>query len=106
MNKDLTFKGTVNFWVRLQENPHFKQKGSNISFMNGKEMGGVTLTVVKEQAVLRVVLHNSRYGVARIASDISDKLIDDMMVTITWDSRSTKLYLNGEITSESPYTED
>lgn len=72
--------------------------------MHDKDWGGVAITVLKEQTILRVVLHNSRYGISRLASDISEMLTDDMMVTITWDGESAKLYLNGKNRSESAYT--
>ena len=45
-------------------------------------------------------LENAKYGKSIIESDISKKLKMDMMVTITWEEKLAKLYINGEFVAE------
>lgn len=103
MNKDLTTEGSITFWVRLKENPSFSDIESNINFMNNQDIGGVKLTILKEKSVMRVIVENTKYGVARLESDISKKLTEDMMVALTWTTDTVKFYINGVQVSESAY---
>ncbi|MEJ1298504.1 MAG: LamG-like jellyroll fold domain-containing protein [Candidatus Sedimenticola sp. (ex Thyasira tokunagai)] len=103
MSNDLTKEGSVTFWIRLEKNPYFKSENSNITFMHEKDVGGVKLTIVKENIVMRVIIDNSLYGISRMESDISKKLSEDMMIAITWSKESAKLYVNGKPVAESMY---
>lgn len=103
MNKDLTKEGSISFWIRIKNNPPFSDPESNIKFMHKQDIGGILLTILKEKSVIRVVVENSKYGVARLESDISKYLSQDMMVALTWTSESVKFYLNGAPVSESVY---
>jgi len=103
MNKNLTNEGHITFWIRLKDNPPFKDIESNMTFMHDHDIGGVVLTIIKEKSVMRVVIDNSKYGVARLEADISKKLSEDMMVALTWTQTSAIFYLNGEPISESIY---
>jgi len=103
MNKNLTTEGSILFWVKLSDNPAFQNPESNIAFMHDQDVGGIKLTIVKEKSIMRAVVNNSKYGVARLESDILKKLTKDMMVSLTWTKESAKFYLNGEQVSESIY---
>lgn len=103
MNENLTNGGGITFTIDLKDNPPFKDLESNITFMYQYDVGGVKLTVVKEKSTMRVVVNNSKYGVARLESDISKKLSKDMRVALNWTKKSTQFYLNGESVSESIY---
>jgi hypothetical protein len=103
MNKNLTKEGSISFWIRLKNNPPFSDPESNIKFMHKQDVGGVLLTILKEKSVMRVVVENSKYGVARLESDISKLLTQDMMVALTWTPDSVKFYINGALVSESVY---
>lgn len=103
MNNNLTNEGSITFWIRLKENPPFKDLESNINFMHDHDVGGVKLTIIKEKSAMRVVVNNSKYGIAILEADISKKLSKDMMVALTWTKESAKFYLNGEPISESVY---
>lgn len=103
MNKNLTNEGTIAFTIDLKDNPAFKDLESNINFMHNYDVGGVKFTLVKEKSTMRVVVNNSKYGVARLQAGISKKLSKDMMVAIVWTKKATKFYLNGELVSESVY---
>lgn len=104
MSEDLSNEGSVNFWIRINENPAFKDLDTNLTFMNEQDVGGVKITVVKEKSTMRVIVNNLKYGISKIASDITKKSTSDMMVTITWDSEIVTLYLNSKKVSESVYT--
>ena len=97
---DLTKEGTISFWVRVDQNPHFTIPDTNIKFMHESDVGGVLLTVLKERTSLRVEIKNPKYGVAIMESDISKKLKEDMMVAITWAEKEAKLYINGKLASQ------
>lgn len=99
-NTDLTKEGSITFWVRIGQNPHFTNPETNINFMYESNVGGVLLTVLKERTSLRVEVKNPKYGVSIIESDISKKLKEDMMVAITWAEKEAKLYINGEFSGQ------
>jgi hypothetical protein len=99
-NTDLTKAGSVNFWVRIAQNPNFTKPETNINFMYEKNMGGVLLTILKEKTSLKIKLKNPKYGFSTIESDISKKLHNDMMVTITWTEKEAKLYINSEFAAQ------
>lgn len=103
MSNDLTNEGSINFWIRIRENPMFMNEDSNIAFMKENDIGGIKLTILKEKNVLRVIQENIKYGIARLEADILKLLKKDMMVTITWNLDGVKLYLNTENVSESKY---
>ena len=44
---DLTNEGSISFVIRLKENPPFRDPSSNISFMLDKDIGGVSITILK-----------------------------------------------------------
>jgi len=103
MSKDITKEGSVTFWVRLPENPQFKDPNSNMTFMHKKNVGGVNLTIIKEKTVVRVIVDNTTFGISRMEGDISKSLEKDMMVAITWTAESAILYLYGKKVAESIY---
>lgn len=98
---DLTKEGSVTFWIRIKDNPHFKDKNSNINFMLSKNVGGVNLTILKEKEDLRVEVSNRKFGKTRIIHNIKEYLENDMMVALTWEKETVTLYLNGKIATES-----
>lgn len=104
MNNDLSTEGSVNFWIRLKENPSFKDPNTNIIFMNEQDVGNVQITVVKEKSTLRIIVNNLKIGISEIATNIAKKSSSDMMVTITWTQDNVTLFLNAEKISESVYS--
>lgn len=97
---DLIQEGSVSFWIKIKDNPQFKDRDSNINFMLNKDFGGVTLTILKEKENLIVEVDNKSYGRTRITQNILGYLNKDMMVALTWKEYSLKLYLNGELIQE------
>lgn len=97
---DLTNEGSISFVIRLKENPPFRDPNSNISFMLDKDIGGVSITILKEKEDLRVEIDNRQYGKTRIIHNIADYLSNDMMIALTWKEDALKLYLNGELADE------
>ena len=97
---DLTKEGSMSFWVRISQNPNFKNPETNIKFMHESDVGGLLLTVLKERTSLRVEIRNPVFGVSILESDISKKLKEDMMVAVTWAKKEAKLYINGELAAQ------
>ncbi len=93
---DLTQEGSTSFWVRLADNPHFSEPDSNIRFMLNANIGGVTLTVLKQGEFLDITLLNPAHGDSHIRHGISQYLSQDLMVVLTWSGPTVTLYLNGK----------
>lgn len=97
---DLRKEGSLSFWIRIKDNPPFKDPKSNINFMLNKDISGLLLTILKEKEDLRIEIDNPDYGKIRIIHDISKYLNEDMMVALTWKENIVKLYLNGKLVEE------
>jgi len=98
---DLIEEGTINFWIRLYQNPLFSDPNSNITFMNRKPAGKLFLTMLKELSVLHVKIENPKYGVSESFYNIMDYLNKDLMVTLVWKKGVSKLYLNANVAEET-----
>jgi len=100
VKNDLTKEGAINFVISVKDNPHFKDPDSNINFMHNRNLGGVSLTFLKEKADFKVEIDNPKYGKTWIIHDISEFLNKGIMVALTWNEDIVKLYINGELVEE------
>ena len=98
--QNLINEGSINFWIRIKENPKFSHKDSYLKFIYRKFLGGIILSVLKEEEKLRIEIENPEYGLFNISHDISQLLENDLMVTITWKENTASLYLNSELAEE------
>lgn len=101
--KNILDEGTINFWIMQNENPHFKDPNSKITFMIGNDIGGIKVTIVKEQTQLLIILDNEKYGKGELRQNIIEYLNDDLMVTITWKNNSLALHLGAKKVCETFY---
>lgn len=97
---ELAHEGTLSFWIRRDENIELNNPHSNIQFMQDKLYNGIKFTVLKEKTFLRIIIQNPHYDEIRFKVDISEKLLKDIMVHITWNNENTRLYINGQLSAE------
>lgn len=101
MNKEYT----VTFWIRLNNNPSWKDRDSNIYFPPITNENGIQTHFSKYGTTFKIYVLHPEIGFRKIVADIEAYIGNDTFVAFTNNDKESKLYLNGALVSTTVSTD-
>ena len=95
MNKNFSVK----FWIKLDQNPAWKDKDSVIDFPSFVVNEGIQIFFSKHESLFKVFVLHPLIGYRKMVTDVEAYIGKDAFVAFTNDESESKLYINGSLVS-------
>jgi len=97
-NKKYEF--TITFWIRIQNNPGWMKKESEIYFPFFTVKQGILVFFSKIRQNLKIYILHPDLGYRKLTANIAKYLRNDTFIALTNTEQETKLYLNADLVKE------
>ena len=93
MNREFS----ITFWIRLDKNPKWADRFSDINFPPITSKEGIQVYFSKKKENFVVYILHPAIGYRKISTNVKDYLEKDAFIAVTNSEQETKLYLNADL---------